>query len=299
MKRSGGPAREKIPEAQEAPAFFSAQVAHSHRFYFDLNPPKGRLIVLCGGLEKCAPNYTIERQSGFPFLCLEYVANGAGTLVMNGVAHELTAGRVFAYGPGVSLEMAASPANPMAKYFVCFTGTQSSGLLGSAGLAPGGIVDIFPPYALAALFEEIIEAGALGGQRGQNLCAALVNALMLKLAAAVAPGARTRSDAFNTFRRCRKHIEQRYLDLASLAQAAEECRVDASYLCRLFQTYDHQSPYQFLMRLKMHHAATDLQRPEVTVKQAALAVGFSDQLHFSRVFRKVLGVSPTALKGIR
>jgi len=255
--------------------------------------------VVCGGLEKCAANYAVHRSDGFPYPSLEYVADGAGALSIGGSEHQLAAGRVFAYGPGVSLDIVTSRRRPLTKYFVCFSGTRAPALLREAGLPPGAVHDVFPPYAPVKLFEEIIDAGAMGGPRGQRLCASLLRSLALKLTSSPAPGNHVRSDAFETFRRCRAFMERNCLRLATQSEVARGCRIDPSYLCRLFQTYDHQTPYQCLMRLKMHHAATQLQHTGVSVKQAALAVGFADQLHFSRVFRRVLGIPPTALRGIR
>ena len=72
-----------------------------------------------------------------------------------------------------------------------------------------------------------------------------------------------------------------------------------AYLCRLFRRYDHQSPYQYLLRLKMNFAAEHLQRPGVLVKHVAVEAGFTDQFHYCRVFRSVFGVSPTRFRGLR
>jgi AraC-like DNA-binding protein len=80
---------------------------------------------------------------------------------------------------------------------------------------------------------------------------------------------------------------------------AEECHLDAAYLCRLFQRYDHQSPYQFLMRLKMNQAAEWLQQSGALVKQVAVRAGFSDQFHFSRAFKGVFGVAPDVFRRLR
>ncbi len=72
-----------------------------------------------------------------------------------------------------------------------------------------------------------------------------------------------------------------------------------AYLCRLFRRYDHQSPYQYLLRLKMNLAAEILQRPDALVKQVAEAIGFSDPFHFSRSFKTVFGLSPDAFRRLR
>jgi AraC-like DNA-binding protein len=72
------------------------------------------------------------------------------------------------------------------------------------------------------------------------------------------------------------HIEQHSLRLRTLEQIASECHVNNAYLCRLFRRYDDQSPYQYLLRLKMNFAAERLQRPGVMVKQVAGEVGFTN-----------------------
>jgi transcriptional regulator GlxA family with amidase domain len=67
----------------------------------------------------------------------------------------------------------------------------------------------------------------------------------------------------------------------------------------LFRRYDHESPYQYLLRLKMNYAAERLQQTGVLVKQIAEEAGFADAFHFSRVFRKTLGLAPKDFKRLR
>jgi AraC-like DNA-binding protein len=94
-------------------------------------------------------------------------------------------------------------------------------------------------------------------------------------------------------------MEQHSQRLQTLEQIASECHVNNAYLCRLFRRYDNQSPYQYLRRLKMNHAAECLQKPGALVKQVAEDSGFTDPFHFSRVFTSVFGLSPTSFRGLR
>jgi AraC-like DNA-binding protein len=105
--------------------------------------------------------------------------------------------------------------------------------------------------------------------------------------------------AFATYEHCRRYIEQHWLTLRTLEQIASECHVNNAYLCRLFRRYDQQSPYQYLLHLKMNMAAGRLQQSGVLVKQVAEEAGFADPFHFSRVFRSVLGLSPAAFRRLR
>jgi AraC-like DNA-binding protein len=226
------------------------------------------------------------------------VVRGKGSLRLGGRVRDLHAGTVFAYGPGEPLDIASSADEPLAKYFVCFLGLQAGGLLDACGLCADGTLAVFPAQAPAPLFEETIQCGLSGGRFGVDLCTNLLRCLMLKIRASSAPADSRQTAAFATYRRCRRHIERHFLRLQTLADIAGECRISTAYLCRLFRRYEHVSPYQFLLRLKMHYAAETLAQKDMLVKQAAEMVGFADTLHFSRVFHRVLGIPPSDFKGI-
>jgi AraC-like DNA-binding protein len=289
----------KSESAVSPPGFFSLEVAAARRFYSDLNPsPRQRLVVVCGGLEHCKPDYAIHRPT-FPYLSIEYVARGAGELKLDGSASTLRAGSVFTYGPGVAHDIASHPANPLVKYFVDFAGTEALGLLRRCHLEPGRAARVFPPHALSALLDELIESGLHGGPENMQLCARLLECLALKIAVRSAPEEGPAALAFASYQHCRRHIEQHFLRLRTLDEIGRECRFDTAYLCRLFRRYDSQTPYQHLMRLKIQYAAQRLQQPGVLIKQVAAETGFSDPSHFSRVFRKFLGVSPQSFRTLR
>lgn len=282
-----------------APAFFSADVAAARRFYLDLNPPRNRpLAVVCGGLEHCTPGYAIHRES-FPYYSLEYVARGRGGLTLAGRSFPLRPGRLFAYGPGVSHHITGDAADPLVKYFVDFAGTKAAVLLRSCGLPPGRVSEVFPAGVLTPLFDELVQAGLHVRHENAGLCAKLLECLALRIAGARTPLAAVETPAFATYEQCRRHIEQHSLRLRTLEQIAAECHLDAAYLCRLFRRYDNQSPYQYLLRLKMNHAAERLSQPGVLVKQVAAESGFADPFHFSRVFTSVFGLSPAGFRGLR
>ena len=249
-------------------------------------------------MEHCRPDYAIHRNT-FPFYSIEYVARGSGELKLKGRTYNLQPGRLFAYGPRVPHHITGNPDDPLVKYFVDFSGTAALDLLRSCRLAPGQVGQVFPPNAPAPLFDELIESGLHVGRHGAALCAALLDSLVLKIAAAKAPLGGAETLAFTTYQQCRQLIERHFLRLRTLEEIAGECHTNNSYLCRLFRRYDHQTPYQYLQRLKMNHAAARLQEPGVLVKQVAAETGFADAFHFSRVFKNILGLSPDSFRRIR
>ena len=263
-------------KADAAPEFFSRQVFAARRFYLD----------------------QIQRET-FPFYSIEYVARGRGTVKLGGREQTLQPGRLFSYGPGVRHEIASDPADPLFKYFVDFTGRQSKALLSACGLAPGRVSQVFPPTELEALFDELIHCGLKGTRHGAELCDRLLECLALRIKDARAPVEGVEQLAFNTYQRCRQHVQQHFRRLRTLEEISTEGHVNNAYLCRLFRRYDNQTPYQFLLRLKMNLAAERLQQPGVLVKQVAEEAGFADPFHFSRAFKRVFGLSPDGFRRLR
>jgi len=290
---------EKIKDTGQVPKFFSQQVLRADRFYLDAS---GRshcpIAVVCGGCEHCGPDYRINRRD-FPYYSIEFVARGQGTLTLAGRTVPLFPGRVFSYGPGIPHRIRMDSDDPLVKYFVDFTGRKALKLLEDHNLAPGTPVRLASPEAVLRVFDDLIANGSGGRRYGPPIAATLVELLVLKIAEAAAAEDSYRAVAFSTYQSCREFIRNHSLTLKSLEEIAEACHVDEAYLCRLFSRFDDQSPYQYLMQLKMSAAAVRLQGEGKLVKQIAYELGFNDPFHFSRAFKKVFGLSPAAFRKLR
>jgi AraC-like DNA-binding protein len=284
---------------RSSPDFFSPQVSQAQRFYLNLNPPRTtRLAVVSGGVERCAPDYAIRRAT-FPFYSIEYVVRGGGRLELGKHRLELHPGTVFSYGPGIRQHITSNPQQPLVKYFVNFAGTRSQSWLRHAKLAAGNVAQIYPPTEIQPLFDELIRNGRRATHHTPEICRHLLDGLGEKLLEARAPLLGADSPAFVTYQACRQFLVENFSRLRTLEQAARGCHVDTAYLCRLFRRFDHQSPYQFLTRLKMNAAAGQLQQPGALVKNVAADLGFANPFHFSRVFKSVFAVAPETFRRLR
>jgi AraC-like DNA-binding protein len=287
------------PEPGPQPAFFSAQIMEARRFCLDLNPPDGtRLAVVCGGNENCGPDYALSR-STFPYWGLEFVAQGQGRLSLAGQSHALVAGTVFSYGPDIAQEILPGERGPLVKYFVDFAGEEAERLLRRHGPVPGTVIQTSAPNEVLALFDNLIREGLSGTPLSPQITAVILEHLILKIADTAIPAGAADTPAFSTYRRCQRYLELHWQELTSLDQAAQQCHVDPAYLCRLFNRFDHQSPYQFLLRLRMTRGAELLLTPGASVKQVAEDLGFADAFHFSRTFKKLMGLPPAHFARLR
>lgn len=276
----------------DLPDFFSRQIAEARRFHSDLTPPADQpLALVSGGREHCQPEYEIHR-TGFDYLGIEFVAQGEGSLRLNGVDYALTPGTLFAYGPGIPQDITTDSEQTMVKYFVDFAGTRGEELLHEFGPEPGQVLRTTSPGEVLAVFDDIIRCGLKQSRHQSRIGALLVEYLIAKIGESSIPHGAAHSAAFENYRRCHQVIEEGWMRLHSLNEIADECHIDPAYLCRLFKRFDHVTPYQYLLRLKMSHAAALLQTPGTSVQQVADALEFGDVFHFSRVFRKITGLTP-------
>jgi len=290
---------EEIQDIGEVPAFYSTQVIKARRFNLDVQGGRQQaLTVVCGGCEHCEPDFRIDR-ADFPFYSIEYVARGKGTLRLGAETYPLFAGAVFSYGPKIPHVISTDPRDRLVKYFVDFTGSQAQPMLQEHSPHPGQMVHVGFPAQIQHIFDDLIMNGQTGSRYSHLICATVLTHLTLKIAETVVATEATKSLAFSTYQTCCEFMRENYLGLKSLAQISEACHVDEAYLCRLFQRFDDQSPYQFLMRLKMSAAAQQLQDPSALIKEIAYKLGFSSAFHFSRRFKQIYGVSPDTFRRLR
>ncbi len=79
----------------------------------------------------------------------------------------------------------------------------------------------------------------------------------------------------------------------SLKDIAEYLNISQSHLSAIFNKKTGYSPLNYLSHLKIQEACHHLDFTDMKVNQIGLMIGFDDPFYFSRLFSKVMGMSPT------
>lgn len=84
--------------------------------------------------------------------------------------------------------------------------------------------------------------------------------------------------------------------IVSIEQLANEACYSISRYSELFKQKTGYSPIQFFIRLKIQKSCEYLYFTNLNIKEICKEVGFDDPYYFSRMFKKQLGVSPSAYR---
>lgn len=96
------------------------------------------------------------------------------------------------------------------------------------------------------------------------------------------------------------YIEEHYAETPSLDDLSREAAVSRNYLSSLFKKETGENVWDFLSRTRIRNACRLLESGKYRSYEVAEKVGYDNQAYFSRVFKKVMGVSPSAYrKGLK
>ena len=101
-------------------------------------------------------------------------------------------------------------------------------------------------------------------------------------------------DAPGTVTRAREALSADLSADLSLTDVADAAEVSRYHLIRLFQRHFGLPPHAYRTQLRVHRARALLAQG-LGIAEAAAAVGFSDQSHLNRHFKRVYGVTPGAI----
>jgi AraC family transcriptional regulator of arabinose operon len=79
----------------------------------------------------------------------------------------------------------------------------------------------------------------------------------------------------------------------TLKDMARHVNLGVSHFSHLFKQQTGYSPMDYFIHLKMQHACSLLALTNQAVRDVGAAVGYADPYYFSRIFRKIIGVSPS------
>lgn len=249
------------------------------------------------GMEQCPPAYSFGPATRNHYL-FHYVLSGTGRLIANdskGISHEyqIRSGEGFIIFPRQINTYIADPKLPWEYIWIEFDGMRAREIIETAGLSPD-----HPVYHASYkdlrenMKDEMIYIAEHHDATPFHLMGHLylfIDYLSRSSSSQITASGRVRDfyikEALN-------YIEQNFQNDISVENIASFCGLNRTYFGRIFKETVGKSPQQFLLSYRMAKAAELLKLTELSISDIGNAVGYPNQLHFSRAFKNVYGVSP-------
>ena len=277
---------------------FHMKKTYSYKFDVVQNDKNIDLTMFQYGWEQCAPLHSFGPAKRNHYL-FHYVFSGTGYLRSNNSAGEtklyrLEGGQGFLICPGQVNTYYADEANPWEYAWVEFDGMKALEFMEMAGLGYDR-----PVYRIRKreYFEFIrseimtIVDNPLNSPINQiGHLYLFFDGLIRGSASQKAAAPRKMKDSY--IREAISFIELNYASPITVEDIAAFCDLNRNYLGRIFKDAMNQTLQHFLMYYRMNRAAELLRFSNLTVNEIGKQCGYPNQLHFSRAFKNIFGISP-------
>ncbi len=250
------------------------------------------------GYEQCDPGHSFGPAARNHYL-FHYIISGTGTLMADNSKGEtqtysIKSGQGFLIFPGQITTYFADPNIPWEYIWIEFDGLKAKELLYLTELSLDA--PVYHSHS-KALREQMMNEMLHIVHHAQESPFHLIGHLYLFLDYLTQSSKSTKlvqsskmSDYY--IKEAIHYIEQNFQNNISVEDIASVCGINRSYFGKIFRNTLGRSPQEFLINYRMTKAAELLKLTSLSIAEISSAVGYENQLHFSRAFKKIYGISP-------
>ena len=243
-----------------------------------------------------ALNHDRERRSGSPQYILLYCVEGAGKIFIQKKEVAMKPNTFFIIPKNMPHHYQSSRDNPWSIYWVHFGGEQAD-LLYERHYEYKKLESDSIPYDEQRLhaFNEIFDLLENSFESRE------IEIINIKLMAFISsfifqkeinPSLQERDVVSDSI----EYMKQNLHRSISLDLFADRQHLSIAHFCRLFMQKTGRSPHQYFNQLKIQKSCQYLYFSNLNIKEICTELGFDDPYYFSRLFKKVMGVSPVNYK---
>lgn len=250
-------------------------------------------LVRCGE-EQCAPGHAYQRRHTEHHL--HFVLQGKGFLRVDGAEYALSAGDIFFTPAEWDMQYQADLVQPWHYAWVAFRGRLSWELLEQAGFSH----QCFFRHSARDMEEyhsmilQMLDARATSVEDELLRLSLLYRLFSLLVQEGGGMRMQLRTDNPHIHRAIA--LIEAELSTMTVQTLSERLALNRSYLSELFRQELGCSPQDFLRNYRMKQAALWLTTSDMHLQDIAAALGYQESYNFTKAFRSVYGISPSAYR---
>lgn len=256
------------------------------------------LTILLIGHQKTGPEWRkpLHRMRYHSFWL---IVKGKGVFTINGTPYPAEPGKIFFHTPGMMIERANDPENPLEYYFLRFHYTETywekeQWISRPAADCPFPIEGVHTLHNTPQLIHLMEQLNTLWQRRG-HMTAMRRHILLQEFFLALLQDLRAQQiagDATAAIEHTQDYMTSHYQEALTLEGLAQMAGLSVSHYSRLFKKSIGYSPIEYLTHLRIDRAKELLALSDYRLKAIAHSVGYADEFYFSRIFKKIEGISP-------
>ena len=264
------------------------------------NPIYRTLHITDIGYYPKANNHFRERSEPISQYVFIYCIEGAGWFSLNNEVHQVSRNQYFILPAGVPHKYGSDESNPWTIYWIHYKGKLASQF--SSGL--NYPIEIKPAVhsrisGRIDLFEEIFRTYEMGYSRENMLYASSVFFHFLgslRYLQQYRNAAKDESAENDLVTAAIHYMKENIEKKLSLTEIADHIGYSPSHFSILFNKRTGYSPIYYFNQLKIQQACQLLDFTDMKINQVCYKVGIDDSYYFSRLFSKMMGMSPKLYK---
>ncbi|WPP41594.1 AraC family transcriptional regulator [Paenibacillus hunanensis] len=257
------------------------------------------LNLLFFGKEECLPGHAWGPGVRDSYI-LHYIHEGTGVFRLGDHEYRLSAGEGFLIPPDTVVNYEADIEQPWVYSWIGFRGLYARTLMERAGLITTEPVYRMPDgmeHTLGSFYELLLETSTqpAGDIHAQGILYRIMYELISRLPSAERGAARSRSKEMH-IRQAIEYIENSYSQKITILDISRSVGLDRTYLSSLFKERFGMSLQAFMLEYRMNRAMELLHHTSLSVGEVSRSVGYDDPFLFSKMFKKLKGMSPKKLR---
>lgn len=265
---------------------------------------KGLFITDIGYYPKAEHHYRV-RDQGVDQYVLIYCVDGSGFYVVDGKRYEVKKNQYFVLPAYKPHEYGADKGKGWTIYWVHFRGVAAP--VFAEGANTPQTINVTMNSRISDrinIFEEILTTLHFGeGIDDLRYASSLLIRFLASMRyigqfrrAKVGQQPFSASTDIDVVEQAIHYMRENIENSISIKEVLHYVGYSQSHFSTLFKNRTGMSPLSYINHLKMEHASYLLKTTDLKVNQICYKVGIEDPLYFSRLFSKVMGMSPTKYK---